>query len=83
MFVFIPLIVACFVFSHLFAVSGAIGWSVYSAVSGILFGIGFVIFARGFSGSGKLAGIAGLLQRLTIAIGWIWLALVALHLLIK
>ncbi len=82
-FVFIPLIAAFFVFSHLFAISGAVGWFIYSAASGTLFAIGFVLFARGFAKIDKIGSIAGLLQRLTIAIGWIWLALVALHLLIK
>jgi hypothetical protein len=76
--VFIPLFVVCFVFAHLFAASGSLGWHIYSVTTGILFGVGFILFARGFARNGKFAG---LLQRLTIAIGWIWLALVATHLL--
>lgn len=79
--VFVALFADCFVFHQLFAASGNYGWAIYSATAGILFGIGFVLFAYGFATSGKLASIAGLLQRLTIAIGWIWIALVAMHLL--
>ena len=76
--VFIPLFIACFVFAHLFAASGSLGWQLYSITTGILFGVGFIIFAKGFATNEKFAG---LFQRLTIAIGWIWLALVAAHLL--
>ena len=47
--VFIPLFVVCFVFAHLFAVSGLLGWHIYSVTTGILFGIGFILFARGFA----------------------------------
>ncbi|MGD0438693.1 MAG: DUF998 domain-containing protein [Bryobacteraceae bacterium] len=79
--VFASLFVACFVFPHQFAVSGSWGWRLYSVMTGILFGTGFIVFARGFASAGKLAAIAGLLQRLTTAVGWIWLALVAAHLL--
>jgi len=76
--VFIPLFIACFVLADLFATSGSLGWQLYSIATGILFGIGFIIFARGFTRAKKFAGFY---QRLTIAIGWIWLALVATHLL--
>ena len=76
--VFIPLFIACFVLAHLFAASGSWGWQLYSIATGILFGVGFILFARGFTNRGKFAG---LLQRLTIAIGWIWLSLIAAHLL--
>lgn len=82
LFVFIPLFIDCFVFAHLFAVSESIGWQIYSIASGILFGIGFALFARGFVSVGKLPHVAGLLQRLTIAIGWLWVASVAAHFLV-
>jgi hypothetical protein len=80
-FVFASLFAACFVFAHLFAGRGDYGWEGYSIVTGILYFCGFVLFARGFSPSSTLAPIAGLLQRLTIALGALWLAFVALHLL--
>jgi hypothetical protein len=77
---FIPLFIAFFVLRQLFAAAGADGWVVYSGASAVLFGVGFILFARGFASTGRLASIRGLLQRITIAIGWIWLSLVAAHL---
>lgn len=80
--VFVALFFAeCFVFAHLFAVAGEYGWEIYSIISGTLFIIGFVLAGVGFSGLTKLSPIGGLLQRLTIGIGWVWLALVVAHLL--
>ena len=79
--VFLSLFAACFLFARLFSISGASGWAAYSAISGILFGVGFILFAQAFAGAGKLTKVSGLLQRMTIAIGWIWIALVAAHLL--
>lgn len=76
--VFIPLFIACFVFANLFAMLDLWGWQLYSIATGIFFGAGFVLFAKGFARREKFAG---LFQRLTIAIGWIWLALIAAHLL--
>lgn len=80
--VFVPLLIACFVFTRFFIAIGSPGWAIYSAVTGALFGTGFVLFARGFAGNRTLASLAGLLQRLTIATGWTWLALIAIHLLV-
>jgi hypothetical protein len=73
---FVSLIAACFVFSRLYSAAGRPGWSAYCAVAGALLAVGFVLFARGFSGSGRLAPVSGLLQRLTIAIGWLWVSAV-------
>ena len=78
--VFVSLFAATLVFHHLFAAFGANGWAAYSAMSGILLAIGFILFARGFARPGELSSIAGLLQRLTIAIGWLWIAIVAAYL---
>jgi hypothetical protein len=77
---FVSLFIAFFVLRQLFAAAGADSWAVYSGASAVLFGIGFILFARGFARAGRLASIRGLLQRITIAIGWIWLSLVAAHL---
>jgi hypothetical protein len=70
-----------FIFAHLFATSGSGAWSLYCIVSAICFVVGFVLFARGFAGASRLMSIAGLLQRLTITIGWLWASLLAIHLL--
>jgi hypothetical protein len=74
---FVSLIAACFVFARLFATAGRPGWSTYCGASGVLLSLGFVLFARGFSGSDRLAPIAGLLQRLTIATGWLWVSIIS------
>jgi len=79
--VFVPLFVACLVAAALDASAGAPGWAAYSAVSGILFGTGFVVFGRAMSSSGRLARVAGLLQRATIITGWTWIVVLALHVL--
>jgi hypothetical protein len=63
-----------------FAAAGAYGWAVYSGASTVLFGVGFILFVRGCASTGRLASIRGLFQRIAIAIGWIWLSLVAAHL---
>jgi hypothetical protein len=80
LFAFVPLFIAFFVLRQLFAAAGADGWAAYSEASAVLFGVGFILFARGFASTGRLASIRGRLQRTTIAIGWIWLSLVAAHL---
>ncbi|MDB5188283.1 MAG: hypothetical protein JWO50_803 [Candidatus Kaiserbacteria bacterium] len=80
LFVFIPLFLAFFVFQQLFVEAGMYGWAIYSATSGLLFGLGFLLFARSFATEGALAPVGGLIQRITIATGWLWLSLVAAHL---
>jgi hypothetical protein len=79
--VFLALFIAFFVFAHLAIGAGQWGWALYSILSGLAFGPGFVLAGMGFSGSPQFARSGGLWQRLTIAIGWIWIALVAAHLL--
>jgi len=85
--VFIALPIACLVLAGGYAARGSIGWALYSAASGVLFVAGFVFTSIGFSQvqglsrSGHLARIGGLLQRMTIALGWGWLTLTAIHLL--
>lgn len=78
---FASLAINSFVFAHLFATSGSSAWSLYCVVSGVCLVVGFVLFARGFASASRLKSIAGLLQRLTIAIGWLWASLLAMHLL--
>lgn len=80
LFAFITLFIVFFVLHQRFAAAGAYGWAMYSGASAVLFGVGFILFTRGFARTGRLASVRGLLQRITIAIGWIWLSLVAAHL---
>lgn len=78
---FLALTVACFVFSYRFARQGERGWALYSAVTGILFPVGIVLASAGFSQDQGLVTFGGLLQRVTVTIGWTWLTLLAIHLL--
>jgi hypothetical protein len=71
---FASLIAACFVFAGLFSAAARPGWSAYCGACGVLLILGFVLFARGFSRPGPMASVAGLLQRLTIATGWLWVS---------
>lgn len=79
--VFVGLPVACFVFVRRFSRWGQRGWALYSGITGVVFTIGFVLASLAFGQVPGLVEIGGLLQRLTITLGWIWLALLALHLL--
>jgi len=78
---FAGLVAACFVFSGYFARRGKIGWAAYSAVSGIVFVVAFVLASAGFSQVESLVNIAGLIQRIQITTAWVWLTLLAIHLL--
>ncbi|MGP4104829.1 DUF998 domain-containing protein [Nonomuraea sp. KM90] len=77
---FLALAVAYFVFARRFAGWGERRWARYSAVSGILFPIGFVLFVAASLQVNGLVEVGGLLQRLTVGIGWLWLTLLAIHL---
>jgi hypothetical protein len=79
--VFGALPAACLVLSRRFAVAGELGWALYSAGSGVIFVVGFVLASAGFNQAESLVDVAGLLQRLTIIVGWGWITLLALHLL--
>ncbi|WP_205315823.1 DUF998 domain-containing protein [Nonomuraea lactucae] len=78
--VFAALTATCLVFARRFAGWGERGWAIYSAVTAALFVIGFFLSGQAFAQAEGLVQIGGLLQRLTIAVGWGWLTLLALHL---
>ncbi len=77
--VFFGLPIACFVFARRFARWGKRGWSAYSVLSGAGMLVSIVFASMGFRQIPGFVGIAGLLQRLTIGIGWTWLTLLAVH----
>lgn len=79
--VFGALVGACGALGRRFAKSGHPGWAAYSALSGLLVVMGIRLFGRGFDGAKGFVDVGGLIQRVTIAIGWGWLAVVAVHLL--
>jgi hypothetical protein len=75
------LIAACFVFSRRFAAEGARGRAIYSAATGVAFAAGIAVSGVGFEQDPNLVAVAGLVQRLTVTVGWTWQTLLALHLL--
>jgi hypothetical protein len=80
-FVFLGLPGACFVFARLFNRRGKRGWALYSALTGAAFIGLFVATSAGFAQAAGLADSAGLLQRLTLTVGWAWTTLLAAWLL--
>jgi hypothetical protein len=71
---------ACFVLGRRFLGWGQRSWALYSVGSGVAFIAAFVLTAAGLSQAGGLADIAGLLQRVTLVIGLVWLSLLSIHL---
>ncbi len=77
---FIALPAACFVLARRFAADPAWrGWTLYSIATGILVVVFFI--AADVVASPNSNAPAGLVQRLSIIIGWGWIALLALRLL--
>jgi Protein of unknown function (DUF998) len=76
---FAALAAACFVFGRWFAGRGERGWAIYSAVSGVVFALGFILSSAGFGQAEGLVNLAGLFQRVAVIIGFGWLTLLAVH----
>ena len=75
---------ACFaavmlVFAYAFARRHAPGWAIYSGLSGTAFLVLFCLTSAGFSQDTRWVSTAGLLQRLTVGTGWLWLSLLAVR----
>jgi len=70
---------ACFVFRRRFIATGEQGWATYSGISGIAMIVFFTLTSMGFKQLPGFADFAGVFQRLTITIGWVWITLLALH----
>ena len=71
--------IASFVFCRRFATSGERGWALYSLLSGIGMLAFFALAAVGFDQNPGLVSVAGVFQRLSISVGLIWVALLALR----
>jgi len=82
-FMFIGLPAACIVFAQQFAKHGESGWARYSWASCIAFVAACITTSIGFGGALPLVDRAGLLQRITLSVGFGWLSLLAAHLLRK
>lgn len=76
---FVPLAAACFMFCRWFAGRGDRGWAVYSALTGLVFTASFILASAGFGQAEDLVHLAGLFQRVAVAVGFGWLTLLAVH----
>ena len=78
---FVGLPITCFVLARRFAGWGEFGWVIYSTVTGFAFVFMFVLASAGFAQAEGLVDLAGLFQRITLTVGWVWITLLAVHLL--
>ena len=78
--VFIGLPGAGFSLGGLFAGHSEFTWAAYSRASAIAFIVMFVLTSVGFAQVAPLVQIAGLLQRITVLIGLLWMTLLSIHL---
>jgi hypothetical protein len=81
---FLGLPFTCFVFARLFARLGERRWAVFSGCSGFaMFAVLFLarLGMRQVPGFADLAGLFGLLQRINVIIGFLWIILIAVHML--
>ena len=68
---------AMFVLGYAYARRHAPWWATLGTTSGAAFVALFALTTLGFAQHPHLVGAAGLLQRLTVGVGWLWLTLVA------
>jgi hypothetical protein len=67
------------VFGRRFAARGERGWATYSAVTGVIFMGAFILSSAGFGQAEGLVDLAGLFQRVAVAVGFGWLTLLAVR----
>ncbi|MEV0698337.1 DUF998 domain-containing protein [Saccharopolyspora sp. NPDC050389] len=78
--VFTALPAACCVVGYRLARTGHRGWAAYSIGTAVVFLIGFALAGAGFAQNPALTPVGGLLQRLTLVVGFGWLAALAISL---
>jgi hypothetical protein len=78
-FFFIGLPLACFTFGKYFMNESKRPWCFYSLISGILFLLFFILTNLGFSQFLGLQYFAGLIQRITFIIGFLWIFMISKH----
>jgi len=76
---FVGFAAAMLVLAYAFARRGAPGWALYSGVSGAAFVVLFLLASAGFAQHSPWVSSAGLLQRLTVGVGWLWLTALAVR----
>jgi hypothetical protein len=75
--VFTALPAVCFVFTYRFAKAKRPAWAIYSALSAVGMFVAFVLAGMGFQQYPGYADVAGVYQRLSLLIGFGWIALLA------
>jgi hypothetical protein len=78
--VFLGLPAAAGLVGYRFAKSGHRWWAGYSVGTAVAFLALFVLTSMGFAQTPAFVAVGGLLQRLTITVGFSWLTVLALHL---
>jgi Protein of unknown function (DUF998) len=78
---FVGLPIACLVMARRFAGWGQRGWALYSAATGVVLMVTFVLTSMAFNQVEPLVAFGGLFQRATATLGWTWVTLLAVHLL--
>jgi hypothetical protein len=79
--VFVGLPAAMFVLARHFDDRGERGWALCASICGVALVAGFIIILVAFNSEAGLANVAGLTQRLWVAIGFVSLSVMALRLL--
>ena len=77
--VFVSLTLAALVAARTGLRAGDRRWASASAVAGVLVIVGFALMIASFSSRNELSPIGGLIQRLTVVVGWGWLMALALR----
>jgi hypothetical protein len=75
--VFLGLPLACLVYSRRFAIHGDRGWAIYSLLAGVGMLLTFLLAGMGFNQVSGFVTIAGVYQRLSIILGFTWIAMLA------
>ncbi len=76
---FASLALASLVFGRAFARMNDRAWAWYSGITAVLVVIGFVAMFTAFSDRNELTRFGGVIQRLTVIVGWLWITLLAIR----
>ena len=78
---FFGLPAACFEFARYFSKQGDNSWAGYSKFTAIAFLGTYLVASAGFLQAKDLVPYAGLIQRISLTIGMVWMTLIPIHLL--
>ena len=78
---FFGLLAACFVLGRYFSGQGGPTWAAYSKGTGVAFLVTYLVASAGFLQVKDLVPYAGLIQRISLTIGMLWLTLLSIRML--